>query len=163
MRDNVALRFLGSLAVAFCIVLAMLWLGLEVSGFGTRDDGRELRTHDVTLLTDAERLDLQALLGERRFGLEAPAQPSPVEPPARPSASRGFVRLDVRVDTLGNVADVRVIDADPPGIYEAQAIADIRRRQYSPDVVDGVPVPSRHPEIVDFTVTPANDAAVGRD
>lgn len=163
MRDNIALRFLGSLVVALCIVLTMLWLGLEVSGFGTRDDGRELQTHDVTLLTDAERLDLQALLGEGRFGLEAPAQPAPVEQPARASASRGFVRLDVRVDARGNVADVRVIDADPLGIYEARAVADVRRRRYSPDVVDGVPVPSRHLEIVDFMVTPADDAAAGRE
>jgi outer membrane biosynthesis protein TonB len=65
------------------------------------------------------------------------------------------VRLEVHVDAAGNVADVRVIDAVPAGIYEKQAIADVRSRPYEPEIVAGRAMPSRRLEIVDFTVTPA--------
>lgn len=163
MRDNAVLRFVGSLGVAFCIVSAMLWFALEISGFAGRDESRELETHDVTLLSESERLDLQELLGEGRYALLPPVAPAPVSAPAPRTAARGFVRLDVGVDASGRVADVRVIDADPPGIYESQAVAEIRGRQYAPDVVDGVAVASRRLEIVDFTVAPVADAAGGRE
>lgn len=163
MRDSFIVRFAGSLGVALCIVLAMLWLGLEISGFANQDDPRVLETHDVTLLTESERLDLQALLGEGRYGRVAPSLAEPVAMPMPRTASHGFVRLDVVVDELGEVTDVRVIDADPPGIYEAQAIAEVRRKRYSPDVVDGAPIASRHLEIVDFTLSPAVEALAGRE
>jgi len=154
MRDSAGLRFAGSLGVAFCIVSAMLWLALEISGFADRDESRALATHDVTLLSESERLDLQELLGEGRWALTLPVVPDPVTAPAPPTAARGFVRLAVSVDASGSVAEVRVIDADPPGIYEFQAVAEIRGRHYSPDVVNGVPVATRRLEIVDFTVSP---------
>lgn len=163
MRDSSVVRFAGSLGVAFCIVLAMLLFGLEISGFMEHDDGPVLETHDVSLLTESERLDLQELLGVGRYGLAPPSSPVPVAAPPPRAESRGFVRLDVRVDALGNVADVRVIDANPPGIYEAQAVAEVSRRQYPPDVVDGVAVASRHLEIVDFTVSPVADEPVRRE
>jgi len=163
MRDNAVLRFVGSLGVAFCIVLAMLWFALEISGFADRDESRVLETHDVTLLSESERLDLQELLGEGRYALTRPDTPDPVMAPAPRTSERGFVRLDVSVDASGSVADVRVIDADPPGIYESQAVAEIRGKRYAPDIVNGVPVASRRLEIVDFTVSPVPDAVGGRE
>jgi len=163
MRDNAGLRFVGSLGVAFCIVSAMLWFALEISGFADGEESRALETHEVTLLSDSERLDLQELLGEGRYALTLPVAPDPVTAPAPRIAARGFVRLDVSVDAAGTVADVRVIDADPPGIYDAQAVAEIRGRHYAPDVVDGMPVASRRLEIVDFTISPVADTAGGRE
>lgn len=163
MRNSSIIRFAGSLGLALCIVVAMLWLGLEVSGFAEGDSPRVLETHDVTLLSESERLDLQALLGEGRYGLVAPSVPDRVGTPSPRAAERGFVRLDVLVDESGAVADVRVIDAEPPGVYEAQAVAEIRRKRYSPDVVDGAAVTSRHLEIVDFAVSPAIEAHAGRE
>ena len=153
----------GSLGVALCIVLAMLWFGLEISGFTDGDEPRALDAHDVTLLSESERRELQALLGEGRYGLTLPVKPDPVAAPAPRISARGFVRLDVSVDASGNVADVRVIDADPPGIYESQAVAEIRAKHYAPDVVDGVAVAGRRLEIVDFTVSPVADTAGGRE
>ena len=163
MRDSSLIRFAGSLALAFCIVVAMLWLGLEISGFTDPGGPRVLETHEVTLLSDSERVDFQALLGERRDQLAAPPVPERVTAPSPQRVERGYVRLDVVVDELGEVADVRVIDAQPAGIYEAQAVAEIRRKRYSPDVVDGAAVTSRHLEIVEFTVAPAVDPLAGRE
>ena len=45
--------------------------------------------------------------------------------------------------------------AAPSGVYEEQAMEIIRQRQYSPDVIDGVTVPSTLTEIIDFTVPAA--------
>jgi TonB family protein len=76
---------------------------------------------------------------------------------------RGVVRLDVLVDANGDVADVHVIDASPPGIYETQAVAELRSRHYEPATADGAAVPSHHLEIVDFTITPAADGRSSDD
>lgn len=143
-----------SLCVAFCVVLALLWFGLEVSGFTASEERRELETYAVDLLSDTERRNL---LGRGRPG-RAPSllEPAPID---RPSELHGKVRLEIEVDAGGSVSGVRVIDAKPPGIYESQAIADVRRRQYTPQSLNGRAVPSRRLEIVDFVVTPAVLAA----
>lgn len=153
--DSVALRFLGALGVALCVVLAMLWFGLELSGFADREPGRGLEAHEVSLLSDAERWNLRDLLGEVRSGLPAmPVSPDGVERLDQTGEQRGIVQLDVRVDAAGHVADVRVIAASPAGIYETQAIAEIEGRRYAPEMVDGRAIPSRHLELVDFTIRP---------
>jgi len=158
MNASTAFRFIGSLALALCVVLAMLWFALEVTGFTDRDQGRTLELHEVGLLSDAERERLGRFFG---WGRELPG-PVPRAPgvfeqldPAR--EQRGVVRLDVAVDASGKVADVRVIDAEPAGIYETQAVAEIRARRYTPELVDGRAVPSRHLEIIDFTLRPASE------
>ena len=153
---SAALRFLGALGVALCIVLAMLWFGLELTGFADREPRRGLEAHEVSPLSDAERWDLRDLLGELRSEPPLiPAPPDGVERLDPTREQRGLVQLEVRVDAAGNVADVRVIEASPAGIYEAQAIAEIEGRRYAPETIDGRAVPSRHLELVDFTVQPA--------
>lgn len=47
-------------------------------------------------------------------------------------------------------------------VYEAQAVADVMRRQHSPAVADDFRVARRHLESVDFTVARADDRAAGR-
>jgi len=154
--DRPLLRFAGALLVAVVVVSAMLWLGLEVSGFTATESRRVLETYEVDLLSDSQRLDLQELLGEGRYGLARPVARPALDRPGPRDDARGFVRLDVSVDERGQVTDVRVIDASPAGIFEAQAIAEIRQRRYAAGVIDGVAVPSRHLEIVAFTLAPAD-------
>jgi TonB family protein len=48
------------------------------------------------------------------------------------------LRFDVTAD--GRVTDVIVVESYPPGVFDAQAIASIRRRRYKPSIVDGVAV-----------------------
>ena len=164
MADSAPLRFLGALGTALCVVLAMLWFSLEVSGFADRAQRRGPEAHEVGLLSDSERWDLRDLLGEGRRGIASmPALPGVIEPRDFTRDQHGIVQLDVSVDAAGNVADVRVIDASPAGIYEAQAIAEIRGRRYPPEMVNGRASPSRHLEIVDFAIRPAPGQAAAVD
>jgi TonB family protein len=156
MRDKAALRILASLGVAFVIVSAMLWVGVELSGYGPRSAPRDLAVYAVSPISDGERRAVRGLLGEDRYGLVPVAAPDvPVESLDLSRPLRGVVRLDVLVDANGKVEDVRVIDASPAGIYEAQAAAEVRARRYTPATADGVTVPSHQLEIVNFTLTPA--------
>ncbi|HSG64702.1 MAG TPA: TonB family protein [Gammaproteobacteria bacterium] len=142
--------------MALCAVSLMLWFALEVSGFIDRDAARTLETHAVDLLSTAERRELENLLdGGRPTRVPPLLEPTAIAPLDFGRALRGIVRLEVDVDAAGRVTDVRVLDAVPAGIYETQAIADARRREYTPELVAGRAVPSRRFEIVDFTVTPA--------
>ena len=151
--ESAFLRFAGSFGVALCVVLAMLWFSLEISGFNERQQRRELEIHEVSTLTDQQRHDFGDLLGERR--IEPPRGLAPlaeIEPLSLSRDIRGIVQLEVLVSPAGDVTDVRVIDASPPGVYEAQAVAEVEARRYDPEYVDGRAVPSRRLEIVDFRV-----------
>ena len=151
-------RFAASFGVALCVVFAMLWFSLEVSGFNERQQRRELEVHEVDVLTDAQRLDVRDLLGGRDIG------PSPMLAPLAEIPSldlsrdvRGIVQLEVLVDVAGSVSDVRVIDASPAGLYEQQAIAEIETKRYEPEYVDGRAVATRRLEIVGFQMRSTTD------
>ena len=152
------LRFAGSFGIALCVVTAMLWFSLEISGFNERQERRELEVHEVDVLTEAEQRDFRELLGEQDIG------PSPMLAPLAEIPAldlsrdvRGIVQLDVLVDADGSVSNVRVIDASPAGIYEQQAITEVETRRYEPEYVDGRAVATRRLEIVDFQVRAAVD------
>jgi protein TonB len=64
--------------------------------------------------------------------------------PDYPSAARkdgisGSVDLEVTVSTQGNVEDVAVTQATPPGMFDKSAIAAVRKWKYDPRFVDGLP------------------------
>jgi protein TonB len=54
----------------------------------------------------------------------------------------GQVRLEVTVRPDGTVKDVRVLEAEPRGYFEAAAVAAARRGRFKPRTVDGEPVES---------------------
>lgn len=54
----------------------------------------------------------------------------------------GRVIVQFSVLASGQVTDVSVIAADPPGIFDAAAIAAVNRWRYRPAVTDGSPVDS---------------------
>lgn len=152
------LRFVGSFGVALCVVTAMLWFSLEISGFNERQQRRELDAHEVDVLTESEKRDFGELLGESDIG------PSPMLAPLAEIPAldlsrdvRGIVQLEVLIDAAGSVSSVRVIDASPAGIYEQQAIAEVQSRSYEPEYVDGRAVATRRLEIVDFQVRATTD------
>lgn len=147
------LRFAGSFAVALCVVIAMLWFSLEISGFNERQQRRQLEAHEVSVLTEEQRHDFRELLGEERIGPSPMLAPlAEIEPLDLSRDVRGIVQLEVLVDAAGRVTDVRVIDASPAGVYEVQAVAEVEARRYEPEYLDGEAVPTRRLEIVDFQV-----------
>lgn len=44
----------------------------------------------------------------------------------------GYVRLRIRIDQQGRVQEVRVMDASPPGVFDASAVEDARRWRFVP-------------------------------
>ncbi|MCG8436169.1 MAG: TonB family protein [Gammaproteobacteria bacterium] len=67
-----------------------------------------------------------------------------VEPMYPVSAARegveGWVELEFTVSVTGVPLDVRIIDADPVGVFDLVAISAIMRSSFYPRVVDGLPV-----------------------
>jgi protein TonB len=59
---------------------------------------------------------------------------------ARQRGISGYVTLRIKVGADGNVETVRVVEANPPGIFEEPAIASIKRWQFSPALYQGDPV-----------------------
>lgn len=69
-----------------------------------------------------------------------------VEPQYPPRAAErgveGWVEVGFTVTADGGTTDVRVIAADPPGVFNRAAIKAVRRWKYKPEVVDGKAVPT---------------------
>jgi protein TonB len=49
----------------------------------------------------------------------------------------GYVQLRIRIDRDGRVQEVRVLDAEPSGVFEGSAVEDARRWLFSPARHDG--------------------------
>jgi protein TonB len=64
--------------------------------------------------------------------------------PDYPSAAKrdgieGSVDLEVTISSRGDVADVSVLNATPPEMFEKSAVAAVRKWKYDPRFVDGLP------------------------
>ncbi|GJM14643.1 MAG: protein TonB [Pseudohongiella sp.] len=53
----------------------------------------------------------------------------------------GYVDLSFTVTPLGTIEDVKVLYAEPEGVFERSAVRSIRRWKYSPAIENGEPVP----------------------
>lgn len=63
--------------------------------------------------------------------------------PAR-AAERGIeghVLVEFTIDTLGRVADIAVVHADPRGVFDRAALKAVERFRYKPRVVNGIAIP----------------------
>ena len=61
-------------------------------------------------------------------------------PSAAEHGKEGRVVLELTVTAEGRTRDIRVVEADPPGVFERAAIEAARRFRYAPRFVDGKPV-----------------------
>ncbi|MDJ0928387.1 MAG: TonB family protein [Gammaproteobacteria bacterium] len=61
--------------------------------------------------------------------------------PRRLAAKRieGWVAVEFLVDEKGETSDVRILDADPPELFNAEAVAAVERWRFKPYIVDGEP------------------------
>jgi len=68
------------------------------------------------------------------------AVPPPYPRKAALQGIEGWVRLAVEIDARGRVLGVRVLDAEPRGVFEQTAIDAIRRWSWKPAIIDGRPI-----------------------
>lgn len=143
-------RYAG-FAAAAGIVVAVLMVG-SLWSFGLLDRPAGHHAVDLRLLTPSERLDLAEALGEpsvpERPGLPPLEDIPPLEIP--PHTASGFVQVEYIVDGQGRVVDAEVVRSVPPGLFEEQALAIVRSREY------GAGDAGRRTEVVDFTLEPGN-------
>ena len=72
-----------------------------------------------------------------------------------PREVKGFVQVEVKLDAQGRVVEAKVVGAIPPGVYERQALEQVRARRYAPITVEGKAVPGKVTEVIDFAVPAA--------
>jgi len=76
--------------------------------------------------------------GSRPFQLVAAAGPTYPEE-ARSAGVEGKVVVRYDISTEGAVINARVASAEPPGVFDAAALATVRAWKYHPQMVKGVP------------------------
>jgi TonB family protein len=59
---------------------------------------------------------------------------------ARDQKVEGYVRVAYDVSVDGSVTNVRVVDADPPGVFDEAAVAAVRGWRFHPAISNGKPV-----------------------
>jgi TonB family protein len=148
---NRVVQLLVSAGLATVVVLVMMVTALWAFGIFDREDEVTWYAHPVEVLSQSDRLDIARLLGEpeRRTLPEMPPMREipPMEVPERTVS--GFVQLEVEVDPEGRVQRAEVVNAMPLGVYEEQALRQVRQRRYPPREGGGSYV-----EVVPFSVSP---------
>ena len=64
----------------------------------------------------------------------------------------GWVRVEFTITELGTVESPRVIDADPPRIFNREALRAILKWKFKPRVIDGVAVKRPATQVIDFSL-----------
>ncbi|MDH3401273.1 MAG: energy transducer TonB, partial [Chromatiales bacterium] len=52
----------------------------------------------------------------------------------------GWVLLEFTVTKLGTVTDIKVLESDPPNIFDRAAVSAASKFKYKPKVVNGEPI-----------------------
>lgn len=91
-----------------------------------------------------------------RQGAELDPPPRPLEDidpvyPAAAGLKEGTVVLRLLISATGNVDEVKVIRANPEGLFEASAVAAFGKAKFSPGRYLGLPVASEITIEVDYT------------
>lgn len=151
------MRFVVAAIGGLLISGTMLVVGISL--FDDPPDRASLRQGvEITPLPPQQQVDVSDWLREARGDLPDAGEPPMRLPPPPPVEFRreditGFVQLRFTVQPDGRATDIRVFGAIPPGIYEDQAIAQVRARRWDPALDEaGRPVARAATEIVEFTV-----------
>lgn len=64
----------------------------------------------------------------------------------------GWVQLEVLVNADGSVRSAKVLEAQPKGLFEANAVAAVLRWKFKPKVVNGTPVAQRGSQRIEFNI-----------
>jgi len=87
--------------------------------------------------------------------VDAPPRPMTRVPPRYPPRARskgltGKVTLELLIGPQGDVIRARVLNANPPGIFEQAALDAIRQWRFKPATYKGQPVKMRARQVVRF-------------
>ena len=64
----------------------------------------------------------------------------------------GWVKVEFRITAIGTVKNPRVIDSQPPRVFNREAIRAILKWKFKPRVIDGVAVDRPATQIIDFSL-----------
>ena len=64
----------------------------------------------------------------------------------------GWVKVEFTITEVGTVKDPRVIDAEPPRIFNREALRAILKWKFKPRVVDGIAVERPASQVIDFNL-----------
>lgn len=103
--------------------------------------------NDGALLVDLPRFDGDG--SEFTFNADRRATPIvriPPEYPRGPLARNieGWVLVEFTITRTGTVTDARVVDSEPPGVFDRATLRAIARWKYQPKVVNGEAVPQHN-------------------
>ncbi|WP_075676383.1 TonB family protein [Stenotrophomonas sp. TD3] len=98
-----------------------------------------------------------------KAGLDRPIQVDKMPPPSYPKSAIeqrqvGVVNLRVEVDALGRPADVQVLSATNPGVFDAVSVAAARSWTYRPAMKNGKPVAAAVRIPITFAMDDTEDA-----
>ncbi|MEO1574927.1 MAG: TonB family protein [Pseudomonadota bacterium] len=143
------------ISISLCV--AVLLVGsLAMFGVNTYFQKPPVNNVEAFRVETATVEEIEAALGR------TPEPPPPEPPPYERERERdGFVQVQFAVTPGGRAEDATVVGAMPAGYFEDQALAQINRRRFVPDRVDGEAVRSVRTEIVEFKYLPAQTRAVG--
>lgn len=72
---------------------------------------------------------------------------------AKQAGIEGFVTMEVTIRPDGTVSNAKVLEADPPRLFDEAALAAMRRWKFRPKIVDGTPVAQRARQTIEFTLS----------
>jgi protein TonB len=64
----------------------------------------------------------------------------------------GWVKVEFTITEVGTVKNPRVLDADPPRIFNREALRAILKWKFKPRVIDGVAVERQATQVIDFSL-----------
>lgn len=67
----------------------------------------------------------------------------------------GWVKVEFTITEIGTVKDPKVIEADPPRMFNREAVRAILKWKFKPRVVEGVAVERRATQIIEFSLDDA--------
>ena len=67
----------------------------------------------------------------------------------------GWVKVEFTITETGSVRDPRIVDAQPPRVFNREAIRAILKWKFKPRVVEGVAVERRATQVIDFSLDDA--------
>jgi len=68
------------------------------------------------------------------------------------NGTEGWVRVEFTITEAGTVKNPRVVDAQPPRIFNREAIRALLKWKFKPRVVDGIAVERQATQVIDFTL-----------
>ena len=71
---------------------------------------------------------------------------------AKQAGIEGYVTMEVLIRADGTVTRARVMESDPPRLFDEAALRAIERWKFRPKIVNGTPVEQRAKQTIEFTL-----------